>query len=1212
MSQPFVHLHLHSEFSLADGIVRLKPLADKCVEFEQPAVALTDWSNLYGAVKFYRACLANGVKPIIGCDVWVESPLHTEKAQAEKLRTENCDRVTLLCKDNQGYRNFSKMLTNAYLRGEYLQGNTKGKIVIRWDEFAQYQPGLICMLDEHEGPVVNLMTRDAEPGIEKVVAHYQALFGDRLYFSISRIGWPTEQAYINMAVQLCGQHQIPLVATNRVKFINQDQFEAHEIRVCINNGRVLDDSRRPRKFTDQQYLRSSKEMSALFSDIPAAVSNSMEIAKRCNLFFNFDEDFLPVYPDAEGQSVATMLRELAESGLARRLGVDRQTHSDSVADAAASVDQQYTDRLNLELEVIEQMGYPGYFLIVADFIRWSRDNDIPVGPGRGSGAGSLVAWATGITKIDPLPYGLLFERFLNPERVSLPDFDIDFCVEGRDRVIEYVVERYGHDQVAQIITFGTMAAKAVVRDVGRVMSLPYGFVDQIAKLIPFEIGMTLNQALSEEQVLKQRYEDEAEVQELIDSALQLEGLARNVGKHAGGVVIAPKPLTEYTPLYADAHLNQAITQLDKDDLEAIGLVKFDFLGLRTLTILDCAVKLANRQRAAQNTATPDKSTPDKSTSDKSILDLDNIALDDKDTFKLIRTGKTTAIFQLESRGMKELIIRSHPETFEDLIALIAMFRPGPLQSGMVEDFINRKNGRQSIQYLHPDLEPILNSTYGVILYQEQVMEIARTLAGYTLGGADLLRKAMGKKQPEEMAKQRETFMNGVVSSGTDKQIAENIFDLMDKFAGYGFNKSHSTAYALVSYHTAWMKTHYPAAYMAATLSAELDNTDKVVTLLADCKALELTVLPPDINSSFYSFKPTSDTEISYGLGALKGVGKSVIESIVDQREANDSYQSLFDFCRRLDLRKVNKRVLEVLIKSGAMDGLRDGLRDNRAMLMANISNAVGAAEQQQQDKQTGQFDMFGVERVPVDNLASAEITDWSDEQRLDAEKETLGLYLTGHPYNRFAQELNSVYEHDVSLLDLSTPRNGIFAGIMVAMRVLNTRRGKMAFITLDNAMYRVEANLYSEKFNLYFSKLQKDNLLIVVGELSADEFTGGCQIRVENLYEIAELRQATLAGIRLHLWERSLSKDAIKSLHQLLREYRGGNTEIGISYTRTKGESGRLNLGDAWKVNPEQALLDQLTSRFGEDNIHYHYNTENLINAIPQKQTYRQKATVNH
>lgn len=1214
MSQPFVHLHLHSEFSIADGIVRLKPLVDKCVEFKQPAVALTDWSNLYGAVKFYRACLANGVKPIIGCDVWIESPLHAEKPQtenlsAENLRIEYCDRVTLLCQNNQGYRNFSKMLTNAYLRSADLRGSGKDKIVIRWAEFAQYQPGLICMFDEHEGPVANLMARDGEESIEQMVAHYQTLFADRLYFSISRIGWHTEQTYINMVVQLSGQHQIPLVATNRVMFINQEQFEAHEIRVCINDGRVLDDSRRPRKFTDQQYLRSSTEMASLFADIPIAISNSSEIAKRCNLFLNFDEDFLPIYPDAEGRPVAVVLRELAESGLAERLQMKRQTQSDSQVTKSvsnqtnnltdeASINQQYTDRLNLELEMIEQMGYPGYFLIVADFVRWSRDNDIPVGPGRGSGAGSLVAWATGITKIDPLLYGLLFERFLNPERVSLPDFDIDFCVDGRDRVIEYVAKRYGHDQVAQIITFGTMAAKAVVRDVGRVMSLPYGFVDQIARLIPFDLGVTLQQALRKEQHLKQRYQDETEVQELIDSALQLEGLARNVGKHAGGVVIAPKPLTEYTPLYADTHLQQAITQLDKDDLEAIGLVKFDLLGLRSLTILDCAVKLVNRQRAAENSAA----------SDKSILDLDHIAVDDKATFKFIRTGQTTAIFQLESRGMRELIIRSHPETLEDLIALIAMFRPGPLQSGMVEDFINRKNGQQPIQYLHPTLEPILKSTYGVILYQEQVMEIARALAGYTLGGADLLRKAMGKKQPQEMAKQRKTFMDGAVSRGIGRRIAGNIFELMDKFAGYGFNKSHSAAYAVVSYHTAWLKTHYPAAYMAATLSAELDNTDKVVTLLADCKALGLSVLPPDINSSFYSFKPISDTEISYGLGALKGVGKSVIESIVEQREANDSYQDLFDFCRRLEPRKVNKRVLEVLTKSGAMDSLLN----NRAMLMADISNAVGAAEQQQQDKQTGQFDMFGVEQMPAGKLASAEIADWSDAQRLDAEKETLGLYLTGHPYNRFAQELSTLCEHDVSLLDLSTPRNGIFAGIMVAMRVSNTRRGKMASITLDNAMHRVEANLYSEKFNQHIAKLQKDNLLIAVGELSAAEFTGGCQIRVENLYEIEKLRQETLAYIRLHLLEQNLNKDALQSLQQLLREYQGGKTEIGISYTRNQGEHGRLNLGKAWKINPQQALLEQLASRFGEENIRYHYNAADLIEAIPQKQSYRSKAAARY
>ena len=1174
MTQAFVHLHLHSAFSLADGIVRLKPLAQQCAEFEQPAVALTDWSNLYAAIKFYRACLTHGVKPIIGCDVWVENPLNHR----------NCDRVTLLCKDNEGYRNLSKMLTKAYL-----QDNVKDKVVIRWREFAHYQCGLICLLDDHEGPVINLMTQNAEHNIENIVRQYHELFADRLYFSISRIGWAREQDAINMAVQLCQQHRIALVATNRVVFIHRHEFDTHEIRVCINDGRTLDDSRRVRKFTDQQYLRSSQEMSELFADIPAAITNSVEIAKRCNLFFNFDEDFLPVYPDAEGQSVATMLRELAESGLAKRLQLEQLTHGDGTAVA----EQKYIDRLNLELGIIEQMGYPGYFLIVADFVRWSREQDIPVGPGRGSGAGSLVAWATGITEIDPLLYGLLFERFLNPERVSLPDFDIDFCVDGRDRVIEYVVQRYGSDQVAQIITFGTMAAKAVVRDVGRVMNFPYGFVDQIAKLIPFDVGMTLQKALDEEQLLQKRYQDEEDVQELINSALQLEGLARNVGKHAGGVVIAPKPLTEYTPLYADTHLSQAITQFDKDDLEAIGLIKFDFLGLRTLTVLDAAVKMANRQLAEQG---------------KPIIDMDNIAPDDEDTFKFIRSGQTTAIFQLESRGMKDLIIRAHPEKFEDLIALIAMFRPGPLQSGMVDDFVNRKNGRESIQYLHPDLEEVLKPTYGVILYQEQVMEIARILAGYTLGGADFLRKAMGKKKQEGMDKQCTVFVSGAVKRGVNKQVAENIFNLMAKFAGYGFNKSHSVAYALVSYHTAWMKTHYPAAYMAATLSSELDKTDKVVILLADCRALGLTILPPDINASFYTFKPTNNTEISYGLGALKGVGRSVIDSIVEQRQTNGVYKSLFDFCRRLDLRKVNKRVLEVLIKSGAMDGVGN----NRAMLMADISNACHAAEQQQQDKQAGQFDLFDVAQTPLDNLASSEMADWNEQQRLIAEKESLGLYLSGHPYNRFTHELKHVCEHDLPLLNLKTPRNGIFSGIMVSMRVLNTRRGKMAFIALDNAIHQVEASLYSEKLKLLSGKLQKDTLLIAVGELSTDELTGGYQIRVENLYDISELRKTTLRGIRLHLLEQNLSKGSLKSLQQLLLKYRGDKTAISVIYTRIKGEQGQLHLSNDWKVQPEQTLLDELGHRFGTENIHYHYDTTTLINAIPEKPHYRSKAAVSY
>ena len=1161
MTEAFVHLHVHSEFSLADGVVRLKPLAASCAEFQQPAVALADLSNLYGMVKFYRACLVQGVKPIIGCDVWVTNPGSGRSVE----------RVTLLCGDNTGYRNLSKLLTDAYLRG-----SVNNRIVIDWQELAGKNQGLLCLIDEHQGCVANLVSQGRESELSDRVDQYRGVFGDRVYFSISRIGSPGEQDYIGRVVALSTRYGIGPVATNRVVFIRPEEFEAHEIRVCINNGRTLDDSRRPRDYTDQQYLKSTREMVELFADLPVAISNSVEIAKRCNVFLDFDRDHLPQFPDAENRSEAALLRECAENGLSGRFNLPTLYH----ADGSCAVGQEYVERMNMELEVIENMDYSGYFLIVADFVEWARSNGIPVGPGRGSGAGSLVAWSTGITDLDPLAYGLLFERFLNPERVSLPDFDIDFCVDGRDRVIEYVAERYGHDQVAQIITFGTMAAKAVVRDVGRVMGLPYGLVDQIAKLIPFEVGMTLQKALHQEQPLKARYDEQEDVQELIDMALQLEGIARNVGKHAGGVVIAPKPLTEYAPLYLDSHLNQSVTQLDKDDLESIGLIKFDFLGVRTLTILDAAVKMVNRHKAASR---------------QEPLDPDHIPLDDGATFEFLRSGRTTAIFQIESRGARELLIRAQPEAFEDLVALVALYRPGPLQSGMVDDFINRKAGREKIVYSHPQLEPILKSTYGVIIYQEQVMEIARSLAGYTLGGADLLRKAMGKKLPEEMAKQRETFVNGAVEKGVNKKLADSIFTLMDKFAGYGFNRSHSVAYALISYHSAWMKTHYPAAFMAAALSAEMGKTDRVVTLLADSKSLGLTMLPPDINSSSYTFEAMDDDRISYGLGALKGLGREVVENIVTERTRNGEYRSLQEFCRRVGVRKANKRVLdkrvlEILIKSGAMHALDD----NRAALMQAMDGAIKAADQHQQDRQAGQFDMFGIQEAPAKNTQSVKIPDWTDEQRLTAEKETLGLYLTGHPYQRYARDLDAISDRDAPSRDFSSPVNGIFAGILVSMRVSRTRRGKMAFIVLDNEVHRLEAILFAEKFNQCSAILQRENLLIVSGQFSADEVTGGCQMRVEKICDLDEFRRQCLLGLDLNLSQEVLTADTIRLLQSILSQYRGDNgaapVAVQIHYTRDSGETGRLKLGDEWKVSPRQQLFIELESQFGADNIHCHYD----------------------
>ena len=989
MTAGFVHLHVHSEYSLADGIVRLKPLASISAKYGLPAVALTDLSNVHGVVKFYRACVAGGVKPVVGCDLWVENPLAPDQA----------DRMIMLCLNQPGYRNLSTFLTDAYLHGQ-----RKGKVVVAWREIERLHHGLLVLFDDQEGPLANLSGPGAGHTDAQLIEKYQELFGDRLYFQVSRVGYPGEQDYISRVSRLAAAHRVGLVATNRVEFIAAEEFDAHEIRVCINDGRVLQDKRRPRRFTPQQYLKSAAEMAGLFTDLPEAIDNSVEIARRCNLFFNFDQNFLPDYPDAGDQSVDQILRGQAEVGLCARLGVERLC----AEDGGALIDPAYIARLDLELGVISQMGYPGYFLIVADFIRWAKANDIPVGPGRGSGAGSLVAWATGITELDPLRYGLLFERFLNPERVSLPDFDIDFCVEGRDRVIEYVAERYGRDRVAQVITFGTMAAKAVVRDVGRVMGLPYGFVDQVAKLIPFELGITLKKALKQEELLGQRYREEGEIQELIDNAMQLEGIARNAGKHAGGVVIAPRALTEYTPLYADTHLNQAITQLDKDDLEAIGLVKFDFLGLRTLTIIDWAVKMINRQRHRDN---------------QPPLDMGAVPLDDRETFKLIQSGRTTAIFQIESRGIKELIMRLLPDKFDDLVALVALYRPGPLQSGMVDDFINRKHGRETITYPHPDVAPILEPTYGVILYQEQVMQISQVLAGYTLGGSDLLRQAMGKKKVDVMDRQRGVFKSGAVERGVKPEVAEHIFDLMAKFAGYGFNKSHSVAYALVAYHTAWLKTHHPAAYMAATLSAELQNTDKVMLLLADCAELGLKVLPPNVNACCHGFRSPDARTILYGMGAVKGVGKSVNQSIETEREHNGEFRDLFDLCRRLPPRSVNKRVIEALIKGGAMDDLGT----HRAALMADIDAALQAAEQQQTSQQTGQKDMFGAVEAPPAKPSGQRVEAWSEQQRLAAEKETLGLYLSGHPYTRYRAELSEVAQQNVRALDLSKPKAGTFA-----------------------------------------------------------------------------------------------------------------------------------------------------------------------------------------
>ncbi len=1163
MVQAFVHLNLHTEYSLADGIVRIDPLVARVAELGQPAVAVTDWSNLYGAVKFYQACLKAGIKPLIGADVWVASPDDQDRAGRPV-----CHRLKLLCQSRKGFSHLSKLLTGAYMRGQL-----NHRVVINWPDLAQYHGDLIAILDDQEGPLAWAM--EHHHGVpEALLDAFQNCFDNRLYLEISRVGRSREEEYIVLAAALARQRNIPLVATNRVVYLTPEEYEAHEIRVCINDGRVLRDIRRPRRFTDRQHLPGSEDMMRLFSDYPEAIANTVEVAKRCNLFLQFGENFMPHYVETSQESVAGLLRRATEAGLARRLGAEALRGPDDTP----GVKGDYLERMEMELAVIEQMGFSGYFLIVADFIRWARENDVPVGPGRGSGAGSLVAWSTGITDLDPLRYGLLFERFLNPERVSLPDFDVDFCVDGRDRVIEYVAERYGKEQVAQIITFGTMAAKAVVRDVGRVMDLHYGFVDQVAKLIPFEIGMTLPKALEQEETLRTRYRQEPEIQELIDMALQLEGIARNVGKHAGGVVIAPKPLTEYTPLYTERHLNQVLTQLDKDDLESIGLVKFDFLGLKTLTIISNAVRMVNVQRQQQGDA-------------PLVLD-DTLLLDDIQTFELVQQGQTTAVFQLESRGMKDLILRLKPDSFEDLIALVALFRPGPLQSGMVDDYINRKHGRESVRYPHPDIEPILQPTYGVILYQEQVMQIAQVLAGFTLGGADLLRRAMGKKKPEEMAKLRQQFSDGAVARGVKKGVAESIFDLMEKFAGYGFNKSHSAAYALVSYQTAWLKAHYPAAFMAAAITADMDHTEKVVSLRTDALGMGIEVLPPDINLCDYGFHPLDDRRILYGIGALKGVGRGVIKAIVAERESGGPFTDLFDLCRRMDAKKVNKRVLEALIKSGALDSLGS----HRAQMMADIAKAMRTANQQQTDQAAGQNDLFGIPMGPVVDVSTREVPPWSEDKRLSGEREILGMYLSGHPYDRYREELEDVVDRNGQAIDLGTPRVGLIAGLVADHRTVKTRRGKMVVVTLDDGLAKTEVSLYSEKYAACSDRVRKDEIIVVRGPLSTDSFTGQPQMRAESLYSLEEWRRQFLQEVTIHLTQSQIAAGGIGELAAILDGYVGGAVRIALHYRMNSGETGVLRLRENRYIHPAPDLFQKLQALLSSPAIRFRYDVSSLRN----------------
>jgi DNA polymerase-3 subunit alpha len=1170
MSSRFAHLHLHSEYSLADSTIRIPELVQRCVEQGQPAVAMTDRNNMFALVKFYKAAESAGVKPIAGADIFV--------AEGDETPWQ----LTLLCRDSDGYLSLSRLLSRAWMEGHRHDG-----VVVRPQWLAEANKGLFALAGRHSH-AGQLVAGNRHDLALQWLHDWQRHFDDRIHLELTRCGFDSEEAFNGFALHASSERGIPVIASNDVRFLDADGFEAHEARVCISTGRVLDDPKRPREYTAQQFLRDSDEMAALFHDAPDAIDNAIDLAKRCNLELSLGTYYLPAFPVPDDHTLDSWIRKEAHDGLDARLAKYPMAPGHDRA--------SYESRLDIELDVIVKMGFPGYFLIVADFINWGKQNGIPVGPGRGSGAGSLVAWALGITDLDPLPYDLLFERFLNPERVSMPDFDIDFCMDRRDEVIDYVARKYGRDRVSQIITYGTMSAKAVVRDVGRVLGLPYGFVDSISKLIPLQPADPLSledvlgrspraqkdpdRAIGE---IIERYNSEDEVRDLIDLALQLEDLTRNAGKHAGGVVIAPKPLADFCPLFAEHDSGgkgrNPVTQFDKDDVEAIGLVKFDFLGLRTLTIIDWAVKAINVRRAREG---------------QDALDIGALPLDDRPSYQLFARGDTVAVFQFESRGMRELLKRAKPDTFEDIIALAALFRPGPLGSGMDREWVDRKHGRTEVSYPHPALEPVLKPTYGVIVYQEQVMQIAQVLAGYSLGGADLLRRAMGKKKAEEMAKERAKFEAGSAERGVDPKTASQIFDLMEKFAEYGFNKSHSAAYALVAYQTAWLKVHYPAEFMAAVMSSDMDNTDKVVGFLDEARAIGLDVKPPDVNASAYMFEATDPKTIRYGLGAVKGVGRGACESIAEERLANGPYADLLDFCKRVDSTKLNRRTLEALISAGALDALAL----NRASLLLQLPEVLKATDQITRNRNAGMVDMFGNSSGAPDIAIDLPTCDeWPLSQRLNGERETLGHYLSGHPLDPYREELSGLVGTDLGKLDQlyesaappSRGRSGgddngggrqwrseatvIVAGLVIGMR---KRGDSQAFVQIEDGRGRLECAFFSEPYFEYQQLLTRDRILIIEGGLREDEFSGGFSLRAKRCWDYRQVcaQHAQRLSMRLDLRERGL----MQKVEALLGQHRPGHTPLRYDLILPQGCAGQLDLNGTQSVRVEADLPSALRS----------------------------------
>lgn len=1146
----FVHLGIHTEFSITESIVRIPDLVKAAVAEEMPALAITDLSNLHAAVKFYGACLGKGIKPIMGSVIRLNDAEH---------------RATLLAMSNTGWRNLTEIVSRGFIEGQQLSVPCVQK---EW--VLEQAEDLIILLGQNSD-VGKMLCSSNPQKAEPLLEDWISKFGNRVYLSLTRTDRVGEEDFIVEAVKLAAKYQIGVVAHNDIHFIEQDDFYAHEARVCIADGYVLGDDKRPKPYSPEQYFKTAEQMSELFSDIPSAIENTYQIAKRCNVALQLGTYFLPDFPIPDGYTIDTYFEHLSREGLEERL--NHLYPIDERDEDWPDIRKPYDERIKYEVDIILKMGFPGYFLIVMDFIQWAKNNGVPVGPGRGSGAGSLVAYSLKITDLDPLRYDLLFERFLNPERVSMPDFDVDFCIAGRDRVIEYVAQNYGREAVSQIATFGTMAAKGAIRDVARVLGKSYGLADRISKMVPTKpLGVDLKQAIELEPQLKDivtnpanpDHDDAAEIWEM---ALKLEGITRNTGKHAGGVVIAPGKITDYSAVICDPDGTNRVAQYDKDDVEAAGLVKFDFLGLRNLTVIEDAVQNINKRIQSD--------VP---------LNIANVPLDDKDAYLVFAEANTTAVFQFESVGMKKMLKEARPSKFEEIIAFVSLYRPGPMD--LIPDFIHRMHGGE-FEYLHPLLESVLEPTYGIMVYQEQVMQAAQFCAGYTLGGADLLRRAMGKKKPEEMVKQRQIFIKGAAEKDIDEATANHIFDYMEKFAGYGFNKSHAAAYALVAYHTAWLKAHYPAEFMAAVMSSEMQNTDSVVFLIDDCRNNKLEVLPPSVNMSLYHFHAIDERTIVYGLGAIKGVGEQAMQSVIDSRIKDGPYKDLFDFCHRIDLKKINKRTLEALIRAGALDCL--GIE--RSSLMAQLPEAVQAAEQARSNRETGIMDLFG-EVEEVQRKPAKPVKPWSDEVRLKGEKDTLGLYLTGHPIDVYRSELKAFIP--AKLNEVTPTRRGVttvFAGLVLDVANFPNR----IMITLDDGTARIEVSCNHERFQRYKDIVRLEQVVVIEGEIYEREGFDRPMARLSKAFSLNEIRQKRAQSIQISMPHDLMTKSLAKDMQNILLPYCNVDMcqHIGIQLLIDQSfATAELHLGAQWKVAPLDELLGKLRDYFGKDAIYIEYQVK--------------------